>query len=237
MSAENSPASPPRLDAYGRRRLVQVVVMLVVYAVLYFVPAGRLDLPWSWAYFGLSLLSLFVGGVYVIRRNPQVINERGRPAEGQKKWDKLFLLFYTPLVLGMFVVGGLDARFGWSVVPLWLRLLGALLVAFSAALTYAAMAHNKFLSMYVQVSQQRGHLVASSGPYRWVRHPMYASFAPGYIGLSFLFGSWWVLLLVGLALILVIYRTAMEDRTLQAELPGYADYARQVRWRLIPGIW
>ncbi len=230
--------SPDRLNAYGRRRLVQVTVMLAFYALLYFAPAGRLDLPWGWAYFAVSLLSLVVGGLYIIRRNPQVINERGRPAEGQKRWDKLFMLLYTPLVLGEFIIAGLDARFAWSApLPVWLRLLGLLLVAFSAGLTYAAMAHNKFLSMYVQVSQQRGHQVATGGPYRWVRHPMYASFAPGYSGMAFVFGSWWALIPAGLALVMVIIRTALEDRALQAELPGYADYARQVRWRLFPGIW
>lgn len=99
------------------------------------------------------------------------------------------------------------------------------------------MAHNKFLSMVVQVAQERGHQVATQGPYRYVRPPMYLSLVLSWPALSLLLGSYWALIPGFLASIIIIIRTSLEDRTLQAELPGYADYARQVRFRLLPGIW
>jgi len=225
------------LDAFGRRRLVQVVVMLLVVVGLYFLSAGSFNLPWGWVYLGVALLSLVVGGIYVLRLNPQAINERGRPAENQKAWDKIFVTFYTPLYFIVFILPGLDARFGWSQMPLWLHLLGVVGTFAGSFLTYAAMAHNPYLAQVAQISDQRGHRVATGGPYSVVRHPMYASFFLSYPGLAFLFGSWWTFIPVLLACILVIIRTTLEDRMLQAELPGYAAYASRVHFRLLPGVW
>jgi protein-S-isoprenylcysteine O-methyltransferase Ste14 len=226
------------LDIYGRRRLVQVMGTLLLFVGLYFLSAGRLDLLWGWVYLALSLASLAIGGLYVLRHNPQVINERGRPAESQKGWDKAIVAATIPFYLGMYIVAGLDARFGWTEsMPLWLHLLGSLLTLLSAELTYSAMAHNPFLAQVVQISQQRGHQVATQGPYRWVRHPMYDALVIGWPGLALLLGSWWALIPAGLAAALIVARTALEDRTLLAELPGYPEYAARVRWRILPGVW
>jgi len=216
---------------------VQVVVILLVMVGIYFLAAGRITLLWGWVYLGVALISLVIGGFYVLRLNPQAINERGRPAENQKAWDKTFVKLYTPLYFLVYIVAGLDARFGWSQVPLWLHLLGVVGTFAGSFLTYAAMAHNPFLAQVVQIADQRGHRVATGGPYSMVRHPMYASFFLSYPGAAFLLGSWWTFIPVVLACILVLIRTALEDRTLQAELPGYAEYAARVRYRLLPGVW
>ncbi len=137
---------------------------------------------------------------------------------------------------------GLDARFDWSgtyfsSVPLWLHLLSVLFSFASSVLTYAAMAHNKFLSMYVQVAGDRGHQVATGGPYRYVRHPMYLSLVLSWPALALLLGSYYALIPGLLASLIIIIRTGLEDRTLQSELPGYTDYASQVHYRLLPGVW
>ena len=225
------------LDANGRRRLVQVLSSIVVILAIYFIAAGSLQAVWGWVYLGVSGVSVLAGGLYVVRHNPQAINERGRAAEGQKGWDKILLLFYTPLFIIIYIVAGLDFRFNGDSMALWAHLLGALVTLAGSALTYAAMAHNKFLSMWVQVAGERGHQVASSGPYRYVRHPMYLSLVLSWPALALLFGSYWALPPALLASVLIVMRTALEDRTLQTELPGYDAYAREVRWRLIPGVW
>jgi protein-S-isoprenylcysteine O-methyltransferase Ste14 len=197
---------------------------------------------WGWVYLGVSLICLAFGAAYVLRHNPQAINERGRPAEGQKGWDKIIMLIYLPLFIGVYVVAGLDARFGWSGtilpgVPLWQHLFGVLITFAGSALTYAAMAHNKFLSMYVQVTEERGHRVATEGPYRYIRHPMYLSLVLSWPALALLLGSYYALIPGLLASLVIIIRTSLEDRTLQAELPGYREYAHQVHYRLLPGVW
>jgi protein-S-isoprenylcysteine O-methyltransferase Ste14 len=229
--------SPSHLDAYGRKRILQVLLTLAIAVILVFLAAGRLTFLWGWVYLGVAVVSLIFGAAYVLNYNPQAINERGRPAEGQKRWDKVIMAVYAPLFISVYILSGLDARFGWSVVPLWLHLLGAVFSLAGSALTYAAMAHNKFLSMVVQVAQERGHQVATQGPYRYVRHPMYLSLILSWPALSLFLGSYWALIPGFLASIVIIIRTSLEDRTLQAELTGYADYARQVRFRLLPGIW
>jgi protein-S-isoprenylcysteine O-methyltransferase Ste14 len=239
-----SPTQPaaPGLDAYGRKRIIQVLATLIIAVSVIFICAGNLWFLWGWVYLGVALISLAFGAAYVLKHNPQAINERGRPAEGQKGWDKILMLIYLPLYIGVYVLAGLDARFDWSEnnlssVPLWLHLLGVLFTFVGSALTYAAMAHNKFLSMYVQVAEARGHQVATEGPYRYVRHPMYLSLVLSWPALAVLLGSYYAMIPGLLAALIIIIRTSMEDRTLQAELPGYAEYARQVRYRLLPGVW
>jgi protein-S-isoprenylcysteine O-methyltransferase Ste14 len=226
------------LDQYGRRRLVQVVVTLSIALGIYFLAAGRADLAWGWVYLGIGVVSLVGGGWYILRHNPQVINERGRPAENQKTWDKIILAIYTPLFVAVYIVAGLDARFGWSeVMPLWLHLVGVLISFSSMALTYSAMAHNKFLAQVVQIADQRGHRVATEGPYHYIRHPMYASLILSWPALAFVFGSYWALVPAGLAALMILIRTILEDRTLLAELPGYKEYAQKTPYRLLPGVW
>lgn len=237
MPSTGEQGAVPRLDEYGRRRLIQVSMTMIIMLVVIFTFAGHISYLWGWVYFGISILSLVLGGAYVLKHNPQAINERGRPAKDQKSWDKIIVGTYSLLFVSVYIISGLDFRFGWSSIPLWLHILGATLTLFSSGITYAAMAHNKFLSLYVQVAQERGHLVASSGPYRFIRHPMYNSLVLGWPSLAFLLGSYWALIPGTLASVLIIIRTALEDRTLLAELPGYADYARNVRYRLFPGLW
>jgi protein-S-isoprenylcysteine O-methyltransferase Ste14 len=227
----------PRLDEFGRRRLVQVVSIFLFMGAIYFISAGSLKATWGWVWLAVGLVSLVGGGYYVLRNNPAAVNERGRPAEHQKSWDKALMLVYLPIYLGAYILAGLDWRFSWSDMPLWLHLVGALGTLASAALTYAAMAHNSFLAQVVQVAEARGHRVATTGPYRYVRHPMYASLLIGWLTMGWLFGSRWAFIPAGLAALILIIRTALEDHTLQAELPGYAEYAQRTRYRLLPGVW
>lgn len=226
-----------RLNEYGRRRIIQVLGALGLVVALYLLGAGRFDVPWLWVYAALGLISAILGGAYVLLHNPEAINERGRPAEKQPGWDRALVAVYGLLSIGIYFVAGLDVRFGWSQVATWLHVLGLVLLPFATALTYAAMAHNKFLSVYVQVSQERGHQVASGGPYRYVRHPMYVSLVLTWPGVGLLLGSWPAFWMGLLAAMIIILRTALEDRKLQMELPGYAEYAREVRYRLLPGVW
>jgi protein-S-isoprenylcysteine O-methyltransferase Ste14 len=225
------------LNAYGRRRILQVIITLAIAVAIYLAAAGRLDAIWIWVYAGIGLLGILFGGLYVMRRNPEAINERGRPPEKQPGWDRLIILVYSIMYVGVYILGGLDARFGWSNMAPWLHILGGLGVVGGGALTYMAMAYNKFLSMYVQVVEERGHQVATGGPYRYVRHPMYASLVLSWPALGLLLGSWGALLAGGLAAAMIVIRTALEDRKLRAELAGYDRYANQVRYRLIPGVW
>jgi protein-S-isoprenylcysteine O-methyltransferase Ste14 len=135
-------------------------------------------------------------------------------------------------------VAGLDHRFVWSpVFPLWLIVLGFILTSLGYAFGVWAFVENRFFSSVVRIQTDRGHVVCDSGPYRLVRHPGYAGTILALLGIVLALGSVWTLIPAAVALIIAVVRTALEDQTLQEELPGYRDYARRVRYRLIPGIY
>lgn len=211
--------------------------MFFVYALLLFGSAGTMRWWNAWVYLGLSVLAVLTGGLYVARKNPAIINERGRASAKTKPFDKLFARLTLPLVLGVFVVAGLDYRFGWSVVPRWLQIATFVIMSPSFFIPYWVMLVNAYAATTVRVETERGQHVISDGPYRIVRHPMYTGVLGGYALLPMALGSWWTavpsLLLIGL----FVYRTAREDATLLAELPGYVDYAQKTHYRLLPGVW
>ncbi len=225
------------LNADGRRRLVQIFFMVVVYALFLFIPAGTLRWWNAWAYLGLFVLAILTAGLYVIRKHPAVVNERGRKSEKTKPFDKLFGRLTVPLALGAFVVAGLDFRFGWSEVPLWLQIAGFVGLLPSLFMPYWVMLVNAYAATTVRIETERGQHVISDGPYRTVRHPMYTTTILGCLFDPLAFGSWWMAVPTVLLVILFIWRTANEDRTLQEELPGYVAYTQQTRYRLLPGVW
>jgi len=135
-------------------------------------------------------------------------------------------------------MAGLDQRHGWTgSLPLGVQMAALILCVLGYALFVWATASNPFFSQIVRIQSERGHTVASGGPYQYMRHPGYLGAIIFELTVALLLASWWALLISGLCAILLILRTALEDRTLQAELTGYADYGRQVRYRLVPGIW
>lgn len=225
------------LDDNGRRRLVQVFAMYAVYALLLFVSAGSLRWWNAWVYLGLTLLALLTGGIYVARKAPAAINERGRPSEKTKPFDKLFARLALPLGIASLVVAGLDFRFGWSSVPLWAQITGFIGLLPGMIVPYWVMYVNAYAATTVRVETERGQHVITDGPYRITRHPLYSATILSYLFSPLAFDSWWMAVPLAIQIVLFIWRTANEDRTLLAELPGYAEYAQQTRYRLLPGVW
>ncbi len=225
------------LNDDGRRRLMQVFGMVIIYALCLFIPAGSLRWWNAWAYLGLFVGAILTGGLYVARHRPAAVNERGRASANTKSFDRLFGRLTIPLVLGAFVVAGLDFRFGWSDVLLGLQIAGLIGLLPSLIMPYWVMWVNAYAATTVRVETDRGQRVISDGPYRLVRHPMYTATITGYGFTPLALGSWWMAVPCALLILLFIWRTANEDRTLQQELPGYREYARQTRYRLVPGIW
>jgi protein-S-isoprenylcysteine O-methyltransferase Ste14 len=207
---------------------------------LMFAAAGTFVWPAFWVL--LAFYFLTTGGwmLWLKRRDPGLLKERmsGGTRPDVKGWDKTIIRVYTVLLSVMLLVAALDAvRFHWSRVPLGSQAL-ALVGLFAAwALIIGAFRENAFLSEVVRIQTERGHTVCTTGPYRIVRHPMYVGIILTILCVPVLLGSLYGLIPAALIAALFVLRTALEDRTLQAELTGYAEYARNVRWKLIPGIW
>ncbi len=226
-----------QLDAAGKKRLVVVVGFMALTWAILLVAAGSWRWLAGWLFIGLQAAVFFGMGLWVARRNPGVINERGRKSDKTKAWDKVFSLVYAPQLFLLPLVAGLDYRYGWTAVPPAWQIAAFLLLGPAMALPYWAMAVNNFLVTTVRLQEERGHYVVTTGPYRAVRHPMYVGAIATMLCTALALGSWWALLPGGAAALAMVARTALEDRTLQAELPGYAAYAQQTRYRLLPGIW
>ncbi len=219
-----------------RQWVVKNVIFVLVLAAILFGFAGRLDWAGGWIYLAMTL---FIQVTKALVLSPELRAERSQPREGTKRWDLVLstsMALWGPLIL--YVVAALDARYGWTAqLPVAVIVLATLVALISALSITWAMRSNPFFSSTVRIQEERGHQVVSAGPYRLVRHPGYLGVAIHDLAMPLVFGSLWAYIPVALLLIIIVIRTALEDRTLQAELPGYREYAQTVRYRLLPGVW
>jgi protein-S-isoprenylcysteine O-methyltransferase Ste14 len=218
-----------------RKRLRQVSVQYLVLGAILFISSGRLGWTWAWAFLAVGLGILIINLCIL---PPELIAERGQPRDNVKGWDRLITSLSIFPTLAVPVVAGLDERFGWSpqLAPA-VQFSGLVLFALGQGVFSWAMASNKFFSTAVRIQMERDHTVATGGPYRYVRHPGYTGFIASFCGTALALGSLWALIPAGLLACLLVVRTALEDRALQEELPGYKEYAQRVHYRLLPGIW
>ncbi len=223
------------------RQWIRLVVAYLLIPVILLICGG--DLGWWQAWFySLLIVAAGIGGrIWAEQRHPGLMAERQNieNVKNAKSWDKVLApLMAVSVGFPMVIVAGLDHRYNWSPeFPLWLIVIGFILISFGYAFATWALAENKFFSSVVRIQTERGHVVCDSGPYRFVRHPGYAGNIPPLLGIVLALGSVWTLIPAVVALIIAVIRTALEDQTLQEELSGYRDYARRVRYRLIPWIY
>jgi protein-S-isoprenylcysteine O-methyltransferase Ste14 len=223
------------------RQWIRLIVLYLFISLILFISGG--DFGWWQAWmFSLLIIAAGIGGrIWAESRHPGLLAERQSTENfnSAKAWDKVLApLMAISLVFPMVIVAGLDHRYGWSPeFPLWLSVIGFILITLGYAFAAWALAENRFFFSVVCIQMDRGHVVCDSGPYRIVRHPGYAGNIPPLLGIVLALGSVWTLIPAAVALIIAMIRTALEDQTLQEELPGYREYARRVRYRLIPGIY
>ncbi len=238
---EETPSSAETARRIGWKAILRFAIYILLMPLALFLAAGTLDWTTAWILIGFTIVFTVVSRVIVALRHPDLLAERARFAEAEnaKGWDRLFVILlalYGPLVV--WVVAGLDWRFGWSpAVPLAWQGTALVVMVLGYSLGTWAMAVNRFFSAVVRIQTDRGHTTVTTGPYRLVRHPSYIGGILAYLALPVFLGTLWALVPVGITAILTVVRTALEDRTLLAELDGYRDYAERVRYRLVPGVW
>jgi len=217
---------------------IKVIIAIIVMLLLLFGSAGTIY--WIEAWILIILYFIYVIGffIWLKKNNPELLKERtSRQSEG-KCWDKIILTIYTILLMSMLVVCGIDAgRFHWSNLPLILKIIGFTGYIPSATIIFLTVKENAYLSKVVRIQKDRSHQVVKTGPYKYVRHPMYSAIILMILITPFALGSFAALIFSGLITILFIIRTYLEDKTLQNELSGYKEYIKEVHYRLVPGLW
>jgi protein-S-isoprenylcysteine O-methyltransferase Ste14 len=222
-----------------KQQIGQFVTFFALFALALFLPAGTLAWPAGWLFLALFFGFYLVITLWLVRHNPALLQERLRlHTSDQQGWDKLLfplLLLYSIAWLSFLAFDTMRAH--WSPIPVWLQIVGAIILLSAFALLFLTFRENTYLSAVVRIQGERGHHVIATGPYHYVRHPMYAAIVVFVVGTSLLLGSWSGVLVGAVFVVMLARRAILEERTLRAQLPGYASYMSEVKYRLIPYLW
>ncbi len=219
------------------RLLVSLGLLGLAMGLLVFLPAGTVHYWQAWVFLAVYLTVSLLVALYLLWKDPALVQRRmkGGPTAEGRGTQKIIMAFASLGFCALLVVPGLDHRFGWSAVPTLLVACGDALVAIGFFLIVLVLRENTFAAATVQVAQ--GQRVISTGPYAVVRHPMYAFSCVYLLGMPLALGSWWGLLGVAFMFPFFIWRLLDEERLLARQLPGYAEYQRKVKYRLLPHVW
>lgn len=233
------PAKADREVLIGRMVLV-TTAWLIALGVILFLAAGDWGWPQGWAFLVEIGVSTFAVNFGLARHDPALLATRlSAPVQrDQRPWDRMFMAVALIVFVGWLVLCAIDARrFEWSRVPVWVQVLGAASIALCMVVVWRTFRANTFAAPQVRVQADRQQVVITGGPYQFVRHPMYAGSLLMFVGTPLLLGSWWGLLFVPLAAIGIGIRAIGEERMLRRDLSGYDEYARKIRFRMVPGVW
>jgi protein-S-isoprenylcysteine O-methyltransferase Ste14 len=220
------------------RYSVRETMGLVVMGAALFWPARTFDWWAAWVLTAITLCWIIGTAIVILTYHPELLAERLGPRKGTKSWDTVIMSLLGIAQLARYILAGLDHRYGWTgnfstaavICGILFCILGYALFVWSAAA-------NAFFSQIVRIQAERGQMVVSNGPYRYVRHPAYLGAILVELGVPILLSSWWALSISTFTIFLLILRTSLEDRTLLRELAGYSNYSARVHFRLLPGIW
>jgi protein-S-isoprenylcysteine O-methyltransferase Ste14 len=227
-----------KLERSGKQRVVQLIGTGILYGVVLFLAAGRLDWLAGWLFVGITFIYLVIMAVWGIRKDPALLNERGQAIAEVEGGERALLAVVGISQFAMLLVTGLDAgRFQWTQVPPVVQVIGFLLFIPAVLLPGWVMMVNTYATVDVRIQEERGQQVITAGPYKIVRHPMYLGTFLGGISIPLALGALGALIPGLIISAAFVYRTAKEDRMLQNELPGYKEFASITKYRIIPGVW
>lgn len=220
------------------RYFIKSLSGILLFIIILFVSAGRIDYHQGRIFGGMSLLGALMSFI-LTGNDTELMDERATISKDAKKWDLQILKFSAMTAIVAYIIAGLDSgryqwspRFHWSIVAT-----GVVIMFLGQSLFVIAKMTNRFFSGVMRIQQDRGHTVCDSGIYRFVRHPGYSGMILSWAGFPLLLGSVWSGIPVLFSIVLLLIRTSLEDKSLMSELPGYGEYAHKTRYRLVPGIW
>lgn len=217
---------------------VRIALTILAFGAILFLPAGTLHWIEGWVFIGAFSLYIVYSTVWMIKNNPELLRERLRTRKTQK-WDRIILALFSICFVAFFVVPGLDFRYQWTPwrIPTIIQICAFCGVFISLIIIFLVTKENTYASKAIKIQEERDHKVITTGPYKYVRHPLYAGGMPLIFCMPLALGSLYALIPAVLGAVLFVIRTYLEDKMLHEELPGYREYAQKTRYRLIPGIW
>ena len=226
------------LSQKARTQMVLRALLAPILLVgLLFLVAGTWQYWQAWIYLTINMILLLLMST-VLSPNAELVEERLNPKEGMKGWDKFYFAVTTPMYIIALVLAGLDQRFHWTTnMPLTVYWASVVIYILGQAIFQWARYTNQYFSSVVRIQKDRGQTVCKEGPYQYVRHPGYVGGFLFTITIGLVLGSWIATIPQVLAAAMIVWRTAREDKTLQAELPGYLEFTRETKYRLLPGVW
>lgn len=218
--------------------LLKTLITTLIFSAILFLFAGKSDYFQGWIFLATNVITGLMN-FWTIRNNSELMTERSKVGEGTKSWDKLILGLSSLAYLANVIIAGLDSgRYHWSPDFNWsIYVLGVILTIVGQVVFLTARKENKYFSSVVRIQKDRGQTICDTGIYKVVRHPGYLGMTISLIGLPLITGSVWSIIPIGISIILLFTRTALEDNMLKEELPGYTEYTERTRQRLIPKIW
>jgi protein-S-isoprenylcysteine O-methyltransferase Ste14 len=241
-AADDSPSDVKEPKKISSVLLVIVSIISVLIQIpLFFIPAGRWDWIEAWIYLIIYFIFMTSNVLILNKRNPEVLINRMKTKKesmkGRKGSDKWLFPLISIVFIGLFLLPGFDDRFGWSTVPIYIEIVGFILLALAFYFLFRSMLDNAYASKVLDVRKESGHKVIDTGAYAIVRHPMYTGFSIMGFGLALGLGSWWTLILAILSVGLLALRIKYEEKMLSEELEGYLEYKEKVKYKLIPKIY
>jgi protein-S-isoprenylcysteine O-methyltransferase Ste14 len=224
----------PSTQAMVKAIIVRMVAGVILFGLLLFLPAGTLRFWPAWLYMAVLFTPMIIFGFYLLRNNRALLARRLKAREAEPA-QRLILVGFFVTFLALFIIPGLDYRFGWSTVPTWLVLVADLLVLAGYLLIVVVLLTNEYAARTIEVEATQP--VISSGPYALVRHPMYSAMTVMIVFSALALGSYWALLPAGIFVLLLVARIQNEEQVLRRELAGYGAYCQTVKYRLVPGVW
>jgi len=233
-SGQNHKLSPNEFKKLKNTVILRFIMAIVFLAVIFFIPAGTIFYWEAWVYCAMLLIPMLFSLIYLLNKSPETLMRRMKTKEKEKP-QKLFIRLSWLLFLLAFVIPGLDFRFGWSEVPVWLVAVSALVILGGYLIFIVVVRENEYAARTVEVEEDQQ--VISTGPYRLIRHPLYTGVLLIFIFSALALGSYWALIAFIPLPVIVILRIFNEEKVLSTQLPGYTEYMQKVKYRLIPYIW
>ncbi len=218
----------------SRKIFFFLFLIVVLYSILFFIPAGTFDYWQAWMYLILLILMMSAMSIFLIKTDPELLQRRMQYSERRKEQKRLIFWSY-PLFVLIFIMPGFDQRFGWSNLSPVISIIAEVLVVIAYGFVALVFRENSYTSRIIEVAPDQK--VIDTGPYALMRHPMYVGMLLMYFATPLALGSWVAFLVAPLMIPVIVIRIKDEEKTLLEELPGYREYTQKVKYRLIPGVW